>query len=122
MLTERRDYLLRLIQQAGAAASRLRELLTGEAAPAQDVAREADHAIGALLGGGSQAQLLERLDADSAVRLTGDVERVWLWVELLRLQGDALSKSGAEDAAQRLRTRAAEIETASVRLAGSLGP
>lgn len=122
MLTERRDYLLRLIQQAGVAASRLRELLTGEAAPAHDVVREADQAIGALLGGGSQAQLLERLDADSAVRLMGDVERVRIWVELLRLQADAHNKSGAEDAAQRIRTRADEIETASGRLADSLGP
>lgn len=122
MQTERRDYLLRLIQQIGAAASRLRELLTGEAAAAQDVAREADQAIGTLLGGGSQAQLLERLDADSAVRLTGDVERVRLWVELLRLQADALTKSGSEEAAQRLRMRADEIQMASERLADSLGP
>ena len=122
MQTERRDYLLRLIQQIGAAASRLRELLTGEAAPAQDVAREADQAIGALLGGGSQAQLLERLDADSAVRLMGDVEGVRIWVELLRLQADAHSKRGAEDVAERLRTRADEIEKASARLSDSLGP
>lgn len=120
MLTERRDYLLRLIQQAGAAASRLRELLTGEAAPAQDVAREADQAIGALLGGGSQALLLERLDADSAVRLAGDAHRVRWWVELLHLQADALARSGAEVDAQRVRARASEIEAASTRLAVSL--
>ncbi len=121
MLTERRDYLLRLIQQAGAAARRLRELLTGEASAASDVAREADAAIGALLGGGSQALLLERVDGDTAVRLVGDAERVRCWVELLRVQADALSRSGPDVDAQRVRDRAVALEAAAARLAGSLG-
>ena len=76
MLTERRDYLLRLIQQAGAAARRLRELLTNEGVDGGEVAREADQAIGALLGGGHQGALIERVDADTAVSLMGDEERV----------------------------------------------
>ncbi len=120
MLTERRDYLLRLIQQASAAARRIRELLTGEA-EATDVVREADQAIGDLLGGGSQAQLLERVDADTAVRLVGDAERIRVWIDLLRTQAEALTKSGADAQAQRVKERALALETAAVRVASSSG-
>ncbi|MGQ0641740.1 MAG: hypothetical protein ACT4P6_13405 [Gemmatimonadaceae bacterium] len=121
MLTERRDYLLRLIQQAGAAARRLRELLTEEGVDGDEVAREADQAIGALLGGGPQAQLLERVDADTAVRLLSDPERVRVWVDLLRAQSDALRRSGADAQAQRVQDRAAALAAAAARLAESLG-
>lgn len=121
MLTERRDYLLRLIQQAAAAARRLRELLTQEAAAADEVAREANDAIGALLGGAAHSQLLERVDAETAVRLLADPERVRAWVELLRVQGDALRREGAESRADWLRGRALALDSASKRLEDSLG-
>jgi len=120
MLTDRRDYLLRLIQQAGAAAARLRELLTGEAASTGGVAREADEAIAALLGGGARAQLLERVDAETAVRLLGDAGRLQAWVDLLRVQADALSRDSPADG-ERVRTRAAALESAGSRLSDSLG-
>lgn len=115
MLTERRDYILRLIQQAAAAARRLREQLTGEAQPASDVARDAEQAIAELLGGGVQGQLLERVDAATAARLVGDPERVRAWIELLRVQADALAAGSAQDEA-RIRERAAALERASTLL------
>lgn len=120
MLTERRDYLLRLIQQAGAAARRLRELLTGEA-DASDIAKEAEGASATLLGGGGQAQLLERLDAQTAVQLLGDVERVRAWVALLRVQSDALRQSGKEADAARIAERATALEQAAANVSSSLG-
>ena len=122
MLTERRDYLLRLIQQASAAARRIRELLTGEGAEATDLVREADQEISALLGGGSQAQLLERVDADTAVRLVGDAERIRAWIDLLQAQAEALTKSGDGVQAQRVQDRAAALESAAARMASSSGP
>ena len=121
MLTERRDYLLRLIQQASAAARRIREMLTGEGAEAADVVREADQAIGALLGGGSQSQLLERVDADTAVRLVGDAERIRVWIDLLRAQAEALTKSGSAVQAERVQERAQALESAAARVASSSG-
>ena len=121
MLTERRDYLLRLIQQAAAAARRLRELLTGEGVTGDEVASEADQAIGALLGGGPQAQLLERVDADTAARLVGDKERLRLWIELLRIQGEALRRAGLDAQGERVTGRAAALEAAVTRNEESLG-
>jgi hypothetical protein len=122
VLTERRDYLLRLIQQASAAARRIRELLTGEGAEAMDLVRDADQEISALLGGGSQAQLLERVDADTAVRLVGDAERIRAWIDLLQAQAEALTKSGDGAQAQRVQDRAAALESAAARMASSSGP
>jgi hypothetical protein len=122
VLTERRDYLLRLIQQASAAARRIRELLTGEGAEATDLVRDADQEISALLGGGSQAQLLERVDADTAVRLVGDAERIRAWIDLLQAQAEALTKSGAGAQAQRVQDRATALESAAARMASSSGP
>ena len=122
MLTERRDFLLRLIQQASAAARRIRELLTGEGAEAMDLVCDADQEISALLGGGSQAQLLERVDADTAVRLVGDAERIRAWIDLLQAQAEALTKSGDGAQAQRVQDRAAALESAAARMASSSGP
>ena len=121
MLTERRDYLLRLIQQASAAARRIRELLSGEGTEATDLVQEADQEISALLGGGSQAQLLERVDADTAVRLVGDAERIRVWIDLLRAQAEALTKSGDGAQAQRVHERAAALGSSAARMASSSG-
>ena len=87
MAGARDDYLLRLIRDAAAALRRLRERLGGGAA-SEEVMRDADAAIGTLLG--PQRALLERLDAWSAANLLGDRERVLLWSELLTLQADIL--------------------------------
>lgn len=112
MLTERRDYILRLIQQAGAAARRFRERLTGEADSATEVANEADQEISALLGGAAMAPLLERVDATTAVQLLGDNERVHAWVELLTVRAEALVRSGADADAHRVMERVKAIVAA----------
>lgn len=116
MLTERRDYILRLIQQAGAALRRLRERLLGEADAGADVAAETAVEIGALLGGGTTAALIERVDAATAVMLVADRERIGVWVELLRLRADALASSGAGDEAAVVRERADALAAAATRL------
>ena len=116
MLTERRDYILRLIQQAGTAARRLRERLNGEADSATEVSNEADQEISALLGGAAMAPLIERVDANTAVQLVGDKERISAWIELLRVHADALAASGADADAQRVRERADAVAAAAARL------
>jgi hypothetical protein len=116
MLTERRDYILRLIQQAGAAARRLRERLIGEADSATEIANEADQEIGALLGGAAMAPLIERVDANTAVQLLGDKERVRAWVELLTVRAEALVRSGAEADAHRVVGRVTAIVAAAEQL------
>lgn len=116
MLTERRDYLLRLIQQAGVAAARLRERLTGEGSAPESVARDADAEITALMAPGPQATLIERVDADTAVRLVEDPARIAAWIELLQVKADALAASGNANAAQALRERATTLRDAAQRL------
>ena len=91
MAGARDDYLLRLIQEAAAALRRLRARL-GAGDSAKEVSRDADAAIGTLLG--PQRAMLERLDAWSAANLLGDPERVLVWSELMKLQADMLDASG----------------------------
>lgn len=95
--------------------------MTGEGVASDEVASEADQAISALLGGGPQAQLLERVDADTAARLVGDKERLRLWIELLRIQGEALRRAGLDAQGARVRGRAAALEAAVTRNEESLG-
>lgn len=116
MLTERRDYILRLIQQAGAAARRLRERLVGEAESGNEIAAEAQREISALLGGAATAPLIERVDAATAVRLVGDQQRISAWVELLRVRADALQASGVHSDAQAVRARADALTEAATRV------
>jgi len=99
----RDDYLLRLIQEAAAALRRLRGRLGGGES-VNDVARDADAAIGSLLG--PQRAMLERLDAWSAANLLGDADRVLVWSDLLTLQGDLREAAGDPVAGAALRQRA----------------
>lgn len=103
----RDDYLLRLIQQVAATLRRLRELVEGGALP-DETMRDADAAIGELLG--PQRTLMEMLDAKSASALVGDYERLELWVALLRLQADAARKANDIAKADKLTSRANALE------------
>ncbi len=103
MPAARDDYLLRLIQQAAAALRHLRTRL-GSGEPADDVSRDADAAIGSLLG--PQRAMLERLDAWSAANLLGDAERVIAWSDLVTLQADLREVSGDSAGSSALRQRA----------------
>lgn len=107
MLTSRDDYLMRLIQQVAATLRRLRELVEDGALP-EATSRDANAAIGELLG--PQRALMEMLDARSAAALAGAIERLELWVALIRLQADAARATGDTNKADRLVARANALE------------
>ena len=108
MPAARDDYLLRLIQQAAAALRNLRTRLGGGAS-AEEITREADEAIGTLLG--PQRATLERLDAWSAANLLGDADRVIAWSDLVALQADLREASGDTEGSAALRKRAEGLKT-----------
>lgn len=107
MPAARDDYLLRLIQQAAEALRNLRTRLGG-GAPPEEMSREADEAIGTLLG--PQRATLERLDAWSAANLLGDADRVVAWSDLVALQADIREVSGDAEGSAALRRRAEELK------------
>lgn len=107
MPSQREDYLLRLIRQAAEALRRLREALSGEAAPGA-VERQADAAIGELLG--PRYQLLSSLDPLSAASLIADPRRIELWADLIRVQGAARRQSGDDAGATALEQRADALD------------
>ena len=106
MPAERRDYILKLIEQAAAALRRLRERLAGGAS-AGEVAREAREAQGELVG--RDAPLLRALDAASAVAMLGDARRATVFAELLQLEAAALRESGDAAEADALEARASAL-------------
>ena len=103
----RDDYLLRMIQQVAAALRALKGRMEGGAQP-DEVSRDANSAIGELLG--PQRSLMEMLDAKSAAALTGDAERLDLWVELLRVQAIAATNANDSAKAARLTARADSLQ------------
>jgi len=107
MPSQREDYLLRLLRQAAEALRRLREALTGEAS-AGEIDRDADAAIGALLG--PRYALLSSLDAKSAAALIADPRRMELWVGLIRVQAEARRRLHDDDGAATLDRRADSLE------------
>jgi hypothetical protein len=100
MPAARDDYLMRLLQEAAAALKRFRERLA-DGDNADEVIRDADAAIAALLG--PQRAMLDRLDAWSASNLLGDPQRLRSWCDLLLLKADACPDAPT---AQRWRDRA----------------
>ena len=108
MPAARDDYLLRLIQQAAAALRHLRTRLGGGAS-AEEVSRDADEAIGTLLG--PQRAMLERLDAWSAANLLGDADRVLVWSDLVALQADLREVNGDSEGSAALRARADALKS-----------
>lgn len=107
MPSQREDYLLRLLHQAAEALRRLRQTLSGEAS-AESVERQADEAIGELLG--PRYRLLSSLDAPSAAALVADPRRIELWADLIRVQAEARRKSGDESGAATLEQRASALQ------------
>lgn len=102
-MTVQRDYILRMIAQAAAAARRLRELLARSAAPTELLPAIRD-AQGELLG--RDAEMLRALDPATAAGLLGDPRRVRAWADLLDVEADALDASGASEPAAHARRRA----------------
>lgn len=109
MSSQREDYLLRLLRQAAEALRRLREALQGEAS-ATEIEKEADAAIGELLG--PRYGLLSSLDPLSAASLVADPRRMELWANLIRVQSAARRQSGDEAGAAVLEQRASALERA----------
>lgn len=108
MPLHQRDFILRLIEQAGIAAARIREMLgLGMVAP-ETMIQESENAQAALLG--SLWPAVRVLDPASAVMLIGEVRQVVAWGELLRLQAAAHDRLGDQDQADRLRDRADALE------------
>lgn len=108
MLRDERDYLLRMIAVAAAAVARLREKLVGGGS-ADEVVREVRQAQGELLG--RDGSLLRMLDPRSAVQTLGDDKRLEQWMELMRVEAEALRAAGRDQEAGALEVRLAAMKT-----------
>jgi hypothetical protein len=102
------DYILRMIEQLGAALRRLRELLARGVPAAPEVIREAEDAQSQLFG--PLWPTLRLLDADTAAGLVPDDARLELWIHFIRLEADAHRLSGDAPRAESLEHRAAELK------------
>jgi hypothetical protein len=98
------DYILRMIEELGAALRRLSERLGRNVDDAATVADEAEALQAELFG--TQWPLLRALDAATAASLVADVRQLDLWVRMLRLQAEAEARRGDERGAAALARRA----------------
>ena len=110
MPSSQSDYIMRMIEQLGAALRRLRQLLARGVPAAPEVLEEAERAQAQLFG--PLWPTLRLVDADTAAGLIPDRRQLELWVELLRLEGDASRLTGDDGRAVALEARAAELERA----------
>jgi hypothetical protein len=101
------DYIMRMIEQLGAAMRRLREMLARGASAAPDVIREAADAQKELFG--PLWPVLERVNAETAVSLIRDERQIQLWIELIQLEASAVRLSGDEPRADHLEARAENL-------------
>lgn len=104
------DYILRLIEQLGAALRRLAERLGRDVSAAPEVMADAEQAQAELFG--AQWPLLRALDAATAASLVADRRQLELWIELLRLQASAAETLRDDAHAAELRQRAHALELA----------
>lgn len=113
-MPQREDYLIRLIRQAFDVLRRLRAKLMGDPLAADEVVRGAREAQGELLGPLLGAMAM--VDPDTAVGLMRERERLEAWVELMRLESDALRAGGDAAGADMVARRADGIQEAYERL------
>ena len=113
-MPQQEDYLIRLIRQAFDVLRRLRAKLMGDPLAADDVVRGARDAQAELLGPLFGAMTM--VDADTAVGLMRDRERLEAWVELMRLEADALRAAGDAAGAAAVARRADAVQEAYERL------
>jgi hypothetical protein len=113
-MPQREDYLIRLIRQAFDVLRRLRAKLMGDPLAADEVVRGAREAQGELLGPLFGAMTV--VDADTAVGLMRDRERLEAWVELMRLEAEALRVGGDAAGADTVARRADAVAGACDRL------
>jgi hypothetical protein len=106
-----RDYILRMIEEAGVALRRLLARLTGRTAPPDEIAADAERAQAALLGPlWDTARLLDALGAAALVR---EPAQLALWAELMRVEAGARRAAGDAAAADALERRAEALARAS---------
>lgn len=98
-----------MISQAAAALARLRARLGG-GATADEIIPEIRATEGDLLG--PRGALLRSVDAKTAAHLLGTPEAVRVWVDLLRLEAEALSAGGRQAQAELIAARASQLEQA----------
>ncbi len=104
-MLHQRDFILRLIEQAGVAIAQLRARLgLGTSAEAEVVVREAEQAQAALFG--SLWPSVRVLDPASAAMLVGDARQLRAWLDLMRVQAAAYERIGAVQESQALTARA----------------
>lgn len=113
-LRDEYDLILRTVAVAAAAVATLRQRLAA-GAPPTEIVREARTAQGELLG--KDAPLLQMLDPVSASQTVRDRERLNVWADLLRLEAEALARSGEGVAAEQALQRANMLSLAAKRLA-----
>jgi hypothetical protein len=106
MPSSRSDYILRLIEEIGAALRRLRERLA-RGVPAGEVADGAREAQATLLG--SMWPVLRTVDTATAAALVRDSWRLELWSELLLVEAEAHRTLGDAPRAQALEAQAAAL-------------
>lgn len=109
--SEQDDYLLRMIQQLGRALARIREMLLGGTSTGAAVRVEIAATAATLFG--RDSAMLERLDAESAVRLIASPERVALWGQLLDAEAESWDREGGSERASACRARATALRQAS---------
>jgi hypothetical protein len=115
-MPQQEDYILRMIRLSFQVVQRLRARLLGGPAEADEVVREARDAQGELLG--PMWEVIARVDADTAVGLIRDRERLEAWAELLRVEAEGLRLGGDEAGAAAAARRAEAILEACGRLLG----
>ena len=113
-MPQQEDYLVRLIRQAFDVLRRLRAKLMGDPLAADAVVRGAREAQGELLGPLFGAMTM--VDPDTAVGLMRDRERLEAWVELMRLEAEALRAAGDAAGAEAVARRADAVQEAYKRL------
>lgn len=110
----REDYILRMIRQAFDVLRRLRAKLLDDPSAAEEVLRDAREAQAEFLGPSFGAMTM--VDADTAVGLLRDRERLEAWAELLRLEAEAHRALGDAVRAEAVEQRAAAVLDACGRL------
>lgn len=105
------DFILRIIEQLGAALRRARDLLARGVPGAQGALDEARTAQAELLG--DRAAMLQQLDAETAAALVADPRLIGLWIDLVRAEAESLRLLGRISEAEAREARANQLEQAS---------
>lgn len=107
-MAERRDYLLRMIEQMGAVMARLREMILGGVAGSLEEIRRTGARAGVDIG------LARALETESLVALLSpdgspDSTRIWVLAELLALEGLDAERRGNDEEALSLYRKALRL-------------